>query len=254
MRHIEQAEVVRDRWGRPVVGGVAYTRASTDVLSDKSNLIGWARRDTIERVQENPALLDMPGNELFTLLDQSRQASQGTAIHANMHEIALHGAPLDEADEVTVADAHAALDVLHEAGYELLAGELFVVCEPLLAAGSFDVLALDDSGRAVIVDLKTGTKPNKERFSALAWAQQLATYANGKPLDADGSIVDWQALGLPQPDTSMGVIVQVVQGSGQATLGYVDLDAGYRYAALAFQVRQARKNRSLWAGSSTVYA
>lgn len=44
MKHIEQAEVVRERWGRPIIGGVAYSRASSDVLSDKSNLIGWARR------------------------------------------------------------------------------------------------------------------------------------------------------------------------------------------------------------------
>lgn len=250
MKHIEQAEITRDRWGRPIIDGVAYTRASTDVLSDKSNLIGWARRDTIDRLQEDPALLDMPSDELFTLLDNSRQASTGTAIHANLHEIALTGAPLDVACAQDIADAYAALDALHEAGYELLAGELFVVCQPLLTAGSFDILGLGPDGVARIIDLKTGTKPGKERYGSLGWAQQLATYAYGKPIDEVGNIVEWNDLGLPEPCRDMGVIVQVVQGSAQATVGYVDLAHGYRYAALAYQVRQARKHRGLYAGAA----
>lgn len=246
MRAVDQTEVTRDRFGQPILHGVRYHRASTDVLSDKTNLIAWARKDSIDRLQENPALLDMEPGDLFDLLDQSRQATEGTAIHANVHEIALHGAPLDDADEATVADAYAVLDVLHDAGFDLVCGEVFVACQELLVAGSFDLLATDPNGQAVIVDAKTGTRPGKERYAALAWAQQLSVYANGKPIDADGEIVDWSDLDLPTPSREYGVVVQVVQGSATADIGYVDLEWGYKYARLAAQVRQARKDRSLF--------
>ena len=246
MKVIEQRDPIRDHRGNPIIGGIKCNRASTDVVSDKSNLIPWKAKDTFERLKENPSLLELPTEEVLAMLDQSRQAAAGTARHEAMHHIALHGCPPDECPEDVAADAYAALEAIHDAGYTPVCGEVFVVCFDLLVAGSFDMLVVADDGTAAILDLKTSTKPGKERYSSLAWAQQLSVYANGKPIDADGEVVDWADLDLPAPNLDFGIVVQVVQGSGRADLGFVDLRYGFQYARLGYEVRQARKDRSLF--------
>jgi len=127
---------------------------------------------------------------------------------------------------------------------EPLAAEVFVVCEELGAAGTFDRL-LKGPTRTLIGDIKTSDNPNVVRYAALSWAVQLTVYAHGKPWMPDVGLVDWSDLGLPQPDLARGLVVHVPQSGGQVRLHSIDLAAGWEAARLAAEVRDWRKRKDL---------
>lgn len=250
-----KVEVPRDRYGRPLIAGTAHTRASTlaKTLDDTRALLDWNARQSVIGLCRSHDLIALaattdPGDKvtLNRIVEQAKEraattaaASIGTATHTAT-EILDRGESLDGLPETVKADAQAYRAKLR--GYSLLplAAEMFVVCEELVVAGSFDRLLAGPS-RTLIGDIKTSGNPDTHKYAGLAWAIQLAVYAHAKPWTPERGIVEWSDLGLPVPDQHRGVVIHIVQGTARVRLHSVDLDAGWLAAKLAAEVRDMRK-------------
>ena len=57
MKRRERYEPERDRWGRPIIDGRTYTRASTlaKALDDQSALIDWSARVALQGMSRQPS-------------------------------------------------------------------------------------------------------------------------------------------------------------------------------------------------------
>jgi hypothetical protein len=261
MKKIEQAPAARHgRDGRPKIGGVYYTRASTlaKTLDDQGNLIGWAAKMAARGVAVSPdlqalaATTDLNDRSRWRdIVDRAKDraggnsgADLGTGIHSATEMLDL-GQPLDQLPPDLRADAHAYRDALKAAGMVPLAGEMFVVNGELQVAGSFDRLVLEPTGTAAILDLKTIDASRDAdyavKFSAVAWAIQIALYANSKPHDGLFGTGEWSDYGLPIPQALRGYVAVIRRGAATCDLVEVDLTEGLRLARLAAAVRDARK-------------
>jgi len=252
-------DVPRDRWGRPQIDGRSYTRASTlaKALDDTSNLTKWASRMTAVGLAKADDLVaavatTSPDNkrELDALVKQAQERagstasrSIGTATHTAT-EMADRGESLDGLPAGIRRDADAYRARMAATGLVPLAAEMFVVCDEVNAAGSFDRLLAGPS-RTLIGDIKTSASPDTAKWSALAWSIQLATYAHAKPWTPDRGIVEWADLGLPAPDQERGLVMHIVQGTGQVRLYSIDLVAGWQAARLADEVIAMRKLKNI---------
>lgn len=261
-------EVPRDRWGRPrivpVDGGepVAYTRASTlaKALDDQSNLMAWkqrvtavglARRDDLRTrlagiIASNP---DDPvggaGKRDLTRLcaeaaeagGASTAASAGTGIHELTEAVDRGTDPgdllVDEAMARRLRQYQAAM-----VGYEVLDIETFVVNDAVKAAGTFDRLVRCPDGRVRVADLKTGAH---DANYPLGVATQIAIYATGLRYDPTTG----QRSPLhPDLDTSTGLLIHLPQKADGCDVYRLDLEAGWRAARLAAEVREVRAWRA----------
>lgn len=245
MTQIAQPEIKRDSYGRPLLFGRAWQRASTraGALDDKGPLVSWKARQVASAYQSRPELRDMDVDEAIEMIESNDAAAYGTAVHAVIEAI-LHGLELpDGTTDEQIADAHAGLDVLDKLAITPVATELFVVNESIGCAGSLDLLGRWPSGGGVCIDWKTVNKPSSWRWSGLKWSVQEAIYANGRPLSEDGVLVDWAELGLPAPSTIEGLVVQIVQRQAEASAVVIDLERGLEAAKLAGTVLRARADR-----------
>ena len=255
MLDLPHADPPRDRWGRPVIDGNTYTRVSTlaKVLDDTRALMLWNARITALGLARSEDLIAAIATtdpddkqKLNKIVAQAQERAQstakatiGTAIHAAT-EILDRGGDLDGLPDKVKGAANAYRDTMARWNLEPLAAELFVVNREADAAGTFDRL-LQGPNRAVIMDIKTSANPDTAEWAGLAWALQLATYARAKPWLPGRGIVDWADLGLPTPDLDRGLIVHILQGTGQVRLFSVDLRAGWIAAQLARDVIAVRK-------------
>jgi hypothetical protein len=260
-------EIPRDRWGRPLItprdGGqpIPYTRVSTlaKALDDLSQLMAWKQRKTAEGLVRRPDLLTRvagalangdPDTDWPTKRDlndvcgqaieaagASKGSSAGTGLHALTEAIDRGEEPLF----VPPADVPR-LDAYREAtaAYTALHSEVFVVCDELQAAGTFDRMWFcpPDAptktgtlpGPAVRVgDLKTG---KSEAAYPLATAMQLAIYAHGEFYDP--------ATGERRPldehlDLTTGLLIHMPPKGGCDVIP-LDLERGWKAAQLASQV------------------
>jgi hypothetical protein len=256
LRHVEPP---RDRWSRPVIDGRSYTRVSTlaKTLDDTRALLDWNARVTAVGLAKSEDLIAAvattdPDDKkaLNKIVEQAKEraastakATIGTATHAAT-EMIDRGEDLNGLPAAVKADAYAYREVCASHGLQPLAAELFVVCDEVNAAGSFDRLFQGPS-RVLIGDLKTSANPDTAKWAGLAWAIQLATYAHAKPWIPGRGIVEWADLGLPTPDTERGVVIHVMQGTGEARLHSIDLAAGWVAARLADEVLAMRKLKNV---------
>jgi hypothetical protein len=259
---INADDIPRDRWGRPLItpvtGGkpVPYTRVSTlaKALDDKTALTAWKCRQTALGLAQRPDLvtkaravdgldkrsLDEVVEEALAAAASDRAANVGTALHALTEKV---DAGVDPADLVDMTDP-LFLDLVayREATQHLRmeAAELFVVCDDLQAAGSFDRLVhLPDYG-LVVADLKTGQhEPNYPH----GVAQQIAIYAHGTLYNQDaGRIAALAELGVR---TDVGLLIHLPAERGLCDLYVIDLDHGWALAQTAVAVRAAYKTKPL---------
>jgi hypothetical protein len=260
-------EIPRDRWGRPLIippsGGdpEPYTRVSTlaKALDDLNQLMAWKQRKTAEGLVRRPDLLtriagalangdpdtDWPTKrDLNAVCEQaveaagaSKGSSAGTGLHALTEAIDRGEEPLfvPDADRVRL-DAYRKAT----AAYTATHSEVFVVCDALKVAGTFDRLWFcpPDAptkygplpGPAVRVgDLKTG---KSEADYPLATSMQLAIYAHGEFYDP--------ATGQRQPldehlDLTTGLLIHMPAKGGCDVIP-LDLEKGWRAAQLAHEV------------------
>lgn len=255
MLDLPHIDIPRDRWGRPTIDGRTYTRASTlaKTLDDTRALLNWNARITAVGLARSEDLIAAvattdPDDKkaLDRIVEQAKEraassakATIGTATHAAT-ELLDRGDDLDGLPDKVKADAQAYRAAMDAHGLRPLAAEMFVVCDEVNAAGSFDRLLAGPS-RVLIGDIKTSGNPDTHKYAALAWAIQLAVYAHARPWIPGRGVVDWADLGLPQPDQQRGLVIHIVQGTGQVRLHSVDLTAGWVAAKLADEVLAMRK-------------
>jgi hypothetical protein len=249
-------EVPRDRWKRPLIippgGGqpVAYTRVSTlaKALDDLNQLMAWQCRKTAEGLVRRPDLLTRTAGalangdpdtdwqtkrDLNSVCEQAREAagaskgsSAGTGFHALTEAIDRGEEPLFVGDS-----DRARLDAYRAAteGYSALDAEVFVVCDELHTAGSFDRLWLTPDGRVVVGDLKTG---KSEADYPLATAMQIAIYAHGKrynPATGERRVLDEHL------DLTTGLLIHMPPSGGCRVIP-LDLEKGWEAAKVAAHV------------------
>jgi hypothetical protein len=244
----EQAEVPRDRYGRPLIvppdGGpeVPYTRVSTlaKALDDLNQLVLWGQRKTAEGLLRRPdlqtRLAGIPDTDWATKRDlnkvcaeakeaagASTGASSGTGLHA-LTEAIDRG---EEPEFVPAAD-RPRLDAYRAAteGYEAISSVGFVVCDEIHAAGSFDRLWRCPDGKVRIGDLKTG---KSEKAYPLATTVQMAIYAHGLRYDP---ATHERAPLHPDLDLTTGLLIHM-PASGGCEIVPLNLELGWKAAAAA---------------------
>ena len=254
-------EIPRDRWGRPLIvppdGGkpIGYTRVSTlaKALDDKTSLMVWKCRQTAiglarrpdlvsktSAVGDNRAALNEVVKEALAAAASDRAANVGTALHAFTERIDAGEKP---ADLVPHTDPlYLDLCAYKEATKHLTmaAAELFVVCDELQAAGSFDrLVGVPDVG-LLVSDLKTG---QHEPDYPHGVAQQIAIYANSTLYAPEqGRIAALADLGVR---TDVGLLIHLPSERGVCELYLIDLEHGWQLAQAAVAVRSAYKSKPL---------
>lgn len=244
--------VPRDRWGRPQVqppdGGklVPYRRCTSfiDVLDSRYNLELWKQRQVAAGLAQRPDLVlkAASGHDDKDLLNKvcqeaseaagsSVKSTTGTAVHKLTEQV-------DRGEKAVIPpDAQADIDAYRATtqglGVELV--EAFVVHDDLQVGGTFDRV-VTRGGRRYVADVKTG----RIDYGASKIAMQLAIYARSQQY--------WPDTGIRVPldvDTSRGLIIHLPAGSGECTLHWADLDAGWDGVQIARQVWQWRARKGL---------
>lgn len=261
-------EIPRDYFGRPKVippdGGqpISYTRATTYVscLEDTFNLGKWQMRMTARGLSIREDLLlranslgPLPEDDevaakrwkkdMDRLADQAVEAAKASAssnIGTALHSLAER---LDRGQRVedvpTQYRPHLKAYQAKTAGFTAVHIERFMVQDELQVGGTPDrILTIDGHPKLVIGDIKTGTLD----FGIGKICMQLAMYAHSLLYDpATG-----ERTSPGEVDQDHGIVIALDAKTGECTLKYVDLRAGWEAIQLATQVRawRARKNLS----------
>jgi hypothetical protein len=251
---------------------VAATRASTlaSTLDDSRGLFPFIAATTLQTVAANPdlrtrlALIEDLGDwrkfrPVYEEAERRRgkpEASEGTNIHSTV-EALLAGRDVSGVDVATLRAAEGVIDALRALDLTPVASEEFTFTPGLRepVAGTRDLLCHVNGteGLHIVVDIKSTSAldANAARYKGVAWAIQCALYARGVPYTDDFERDRWGRprldLGLlgveeRKVDTERAWVIEVERGSGRTATHYLDLDAGWRFAWLACEVRAARKS------------
>lgn len=246
-------EPPRDSWGRYLVNGTAYTRATTiaKTLDDGEGLNKWMKRQVALGMAQRSDLVAAaattdPGDKkaLLTIADaametagSSAAARVGTALH-RATELADLGHPVPDVFAERVAEYQRALTA---AGVEVCtdAIERIHVIHDDKVAGMADRHVTID-GRRHILDLKTGATLYPQAIPG--FAIQLAIYANADNL-FDPTTGDLEP--VPEIDRTRGIICHLPADGGPCTLHWIDLTAGWDAYRQARWVRDWRRRKDL---------
>jgi len=254
--------IPRDRWGRPTLipeGGrvrLPYTRASSlaDFISNKRGLQRWRERYMARGLGIRNDLAMLAGSEDYNTgfgvddvgenkasglrLDEiieravdaariSEKADYGTVVH-RLTESKSRADPMAIGGKVLAADVDSVKRALR--GVTVLAEEIFVACDEVMAAGSFDKLVrLPGREKAQCWDLKSG-KLHMEGFGV-----QLAVYANGQIYDNDERFTLESQFG--PIDTERAIVGHTAAQTGQTVFYEIDIAKGMEAAKHAAWVR-----------------
>lgn len=259
-------EPKRDRWGRYLIAGKPYTRATTvaDTLDNRHNLELWQQRMVAKGLAARDDLhalastldIDRDKTELNKLCSKAIDAAKtvdkaglGTALH-RMTEAVDAGADLTTVPTVWRPHIEVYRQTLEQAGVEIdRAGieQILVYGNPdaqTRIAGTADRLPVTWHGRRYVADLKTGAN--------LAWswqsiAIQMAIYANhnhtyNPATDQLGPRVD--------VDTDRAIVIHlpaVLEGqiAPRCDLYMIDIAAGHQALLTALEVREWRGTKGL---------
>jgi len=193
------ADFNRDRWGRPLViptgGGkpIAYTRFSShgQVLEDRFGLEKWKIRTSalglVNRQDLFAQLASIPADDSKRLDDVLAQAleagggsvgaNMGTALHEFTQRYDLGEITLADIPDPWRADVEAYARTVAEHGLKIRRDliEVTLVNDDLQLAGTADRFFVDQAGRLICADLKTGKAIGA---NPLGYIVQLAAYAN----------------------------------------------------------------------------
>lgn len=242
----------RRKYGRPLVlkpGAkpgdklTAYTRCTTyaGTLDDTFKLGQWQQRMVALGLSARSDLLLAVAahaddrDKLDELCDRAREAASATA--AATTGTALHALTerLDRGLELGPMPADAERDVrAYERATSALTAlyiERFLVNDDLKVGGTPDRV-VEFQGRNYIADLKTGGI----EYGALKIAMQLAMYAHSRLYDvATGRRTD-----LPDVDQERAIVIHLPAGTGECTLHWIDIRAGWGAIETARDVRSWR--------------
>jgi len=238
--------IPRDRWERPEIDGVAYTRASTiaKTLDRGDGLITWTARVVARGMATRPDLVKLAyahrndDKKLAQVAAQAKEAgggssarSTGTALHAVLEELDRGELDLaDVPDDAVRERAESYLLATKLSSLTTVGTEFFTFNERFRAAGTADRAYLCGDGRVRIGDLKTGNSDTKWLLGPTAL--QLAVYATGVLFD-----------GEPWPenfDPTIGLLVHVPQSGGPVSVVELDLVHALVGVELCCDVREWR--------------
>lgn len=253
---MQNVEIPRDRYGRPMVmpakgtRRVAYRRATTFVgcLEDTYNLMAWKTRQVAYGMGQRKDLVLAAAaadpddkRKLNEIADKatehamaSASATTGTALHA-LTERVDRGRQLGFVPHEYEADIAAYQAAT--AGIEWLGVETFRVHDDWKVAGTADRLGRDRHGRLRIYDIKTGSIGFPHKM-----AMQLAMYARSTPYD-----IATDKRGTPEDglDLGYGVIIHLPAGEGRCDLYEIDIAKGWGACLLAKKVWDWRGTKDL---------
>lgn len=257
----------RNRWGQYLVlppegtKPVGYTRATTvaKVLDDQGGLMNWRSRMVLLGVIQRADLIALAATTdptdkkaLDAICERAAEAGGatvrrdlGTALHAMLERRWID--PEFIAPEPYDADVAAVVAALQASGLSVVDGlhERIVVNDHYQIAGTFDLIVEDSSGQRYIADIKTGSSVE---LGSLAFAIQLAIYANADALYTQGSADDGSLDTrdpMPSVSNETGIIIHVEPGSGSCTIYELDLNVGARALDIAMKVRELRKTKPI---------
>ena len=241
-----------------------YSRCTSfvSVLDDTTQLQAWKLRITLTGLGVDHALLaeldrtdpddkdalNSIAERAFEVGDGHAKAQKGTDLHT-LTEYVDKGWPLPasltdyetgQERPVTLqdrADLAAWQRVVEDCGFIFNGSECFVVQDEYQIGGTYDRRAdprepVCPCELPVILDLKTG----RIDYGAGKIAQQLAVYAHSKDYDpVTGERSDQDVC------THIGIVVHLPQGTGEATVHVVDLEAGWAAVELSSRVREHRR-------------
>ena len=246
-------EPKRDRWGRYLVDGEGYQRATTfaKMVADTTGLSKWQQRMVALGLAQRPDLLALAASaaedkrrldgvckDALDAAAAGAGANTGTALHSFSEQVDMGlpvaiPAPWD-------ADIAAYSAALTEAGVtmELEHIEQVVILDTLKVAGTFDRVVTVD-GRRYVADLKTG------RDLSYSWGEiavQLALYANA---DAILDTETGERRPMPEVDRERALVIHLPAGTATCTLHWVDISAGWEMVETIARVRSWRKRKDL---------
>lgn len=269
---LDRGGVPRDQWKRAMLyrrGSDVlepYTSASTlaDALLDDFGLRLWEKRMGAKGIGMSRELAAMAGSSKYStgfgepdkgsnreygrLLDEvweraldngkaHERRDWGSAFHAFSEERDPLGEPPSEME----LDLESFWEEMDRHRITIIEQEVFVACDELTSAGTFDILASAPwRPMPFVIDKKTGRVSHPERDMV-----QLVPYSHGDPyyVDDDGihrreTFVEKYGF---EVDTTFGITAQTSAQSGKTELIPHDLVEGMAAAKLAIQVREHRR-------------
>ena len=249
------AEPKRDRWGRYVIDGTGYTRATTiaGTLEDTYNLGRWQMRMAVHGATLRDDLLataqahnpeddkqtyDKLVTDALAAANSKRKANIGTALHRFTQDLDLGVKTLADIPEEHRGTCANYLEIMDLHGVEIDSTrvEQVVIDTGRKVAGTCDRIATLADGRRVIADLKTGTDLSWGWMKILI---QMAIYAHHThtydyATEKKGKRID--------VDLTEALVIHVPADGKGATLHLVDLEAGFDLYMLALETREWRKS------------
>jgi hypothetical protein len=253
----ENAEIPRDRWGRPMImppkgtKRVAYRRATTFVgcLDDTNGLRKWMSRQVAFGMGQRKDLVlaaaaadPSDKKKIGEIADKAAEHAKGVAGDAAETGTALHslteridrGLPLGVVPSEYQADIEAYRAAT--ASIEYVGIETFRVHDDWKVAGTADRIGIIN-GRPTIMDIKTGSIDYPHKM-----AMQLAMYARSVPYDiaTDKRITDAEPI-----DLNHGIIIHLPAGQGRCDLYEIDIAVGWGACLIARQVWDWRGSKDI---------
>ena len=253
----ENAEIPRDRWGRPMIlplkgtKRVAYRRATTFVgcLDDTNGLMKWMSRQVAFGMGQRKDLVlaaaaadPTDKKKIGEIADKAAEHAKGVAGDAAETGTALHslteridrGGPLGVVPSEYQADIEAYRKATEHIEY--LGIETFRVHDEWKVAGTADRIGILN-GRPMIMDIKTGSIDYPHKM-----AMQLAMYARSLPYDIS---TDQRGIDVKEVDLNYGVIIHLPAGQGRCDLYEIDIAKGWGACLIARQVWDWRGRKDL---------
>lgn len=261
----------RDQWGRPLLIGLdgkrrPYTRCSTlsGYIENKRGLHIWdvrriargmgLREDVAAMAASLPAWTgdkakdEITNKALDEYVELARDAARehqdanwGTAVHG-FTENGQQGNPY--VPQRMQADVDSYWRWVEEARIEILATEIFVVCEALGVAGTFDDLYGTYGYGPIVGDKKTG------KAKIHSHAIQKAVYANSEVYDLEtgerrplSSLYAGTRYEKYPVNLNHALWVHIPAGEGVTRVGALDIRAGWEAAKHAAAARDYQKLR-----------
>lgn len=253
----QNAEIPRDRWGRPMImplkgtKRVAYRRATTFVgcLDDTNGLMKWMSRQVAFGMGQRKDLVlaaaaadPTDKKKIGEIADKAAEHAKGVAGDAAETGTALHslteridrGGPLGVVPSEYQADIEAYRKATGHIEYVGI--ETFRVHDEWKVAGTADRIGILN-GRPMIMDIKTGSIDYPHKM-----AMQLAMYARSLPYEIS---TDQRGIDVKEVDLNYGVIIHLPAGQGRCDLYEIDIAKGWGACLIARQVWDWRGRKDL---------
>lgn len=245
-RPSEYAKVLENRYNLE-----RWTRRQmvSGMLSSRLLRLQWAALGDIEADHATKEAADAILKEAKREAGGDTKANEGTGLHAltERHDMGLSITYLPEEFEEDLAEW-----VRLTQHFEILAVEVFVVCDAYKAAGTFDRLVryhepCPTCGRTVrVLDLKSGHS-DKVKYGGMSMASQLAIYANSANYDPATGLRTPLGVGEDEVCPCRGIIIDLPAGTGRGTRRWLNISKGWNdVVRLATEVKEIQKAENWW--------